>query len=929
MTPFVGRARELEALRGLIARARREGAPAVGLISGEPGSGKSRLLREAIAEVDPRRAVALGGFEPTEPIPLAASADLLRRLASVPEHGARLSELAFGGAAGQGEGALQIFEAANRALAAFGPLVLTLDDLQWVDGQTMALIHYLVTAAESGRRPLVVVSAARPSPAAVSFADGVVRSLPEGRRSAITLGGLDLAEGVSLARGIDDGLDQRAAEALWRRSAGNPFWLEALARGLGAADAANLIADRLRALSIDAAGLMNALAVGARPLDHDELSVILGWPEARLDQAERELVGRGLAVDERGSVRLAHDLIREAAARAIPDSTRRALHARFAARLETSAGDDLRLLAEALDHLTSAGLPSARLASRLVTSPQRRLLSAEDLARLSSIADALDDGTREQVELDRGLARLALELGEHEVALRLWSRVADRAEDASSRQEAHVEAARAIVNGRSDDPMGDGARHVARARSGPVDAITAIELDTFEAQIALDFRRDTRAGTVAADRAVARGRELAEAAGGPERLPRRARAAFHGALLTASQAAWMEERADDLATLTDAALEMAKDLGDEARPSALIGAGMAFHQMGHVRKAEALLRSAWELSDRLMLPSLMAEAGFQLTRELHLLGQLTEARALAEAAHLVQVRIRSWPLGDLSRAEQYAVEVSLGQPGALARFESVAANVDQHRQIGLYQEIALWTARRDGQSGAKEADRQHALAQAASDAMQCPRCSQELRIVSVELLARLGRLEDASRELASWEAAFPEEGHLGRRIWRATARAAIAKATGRADAASQLEQLAGILEGEERLLDAAWARLDLGEVLEAAANRPGAISAYGAAASLADRTGSLDQQRLAARGLRGLGVRAWRRGPSTTTGEGTGALSDREREVADIVAAGATNAEVADRLAIAPKTVERHVTNILAKLGARNRTELASILARR
>jgi len=55
-------------------------------------------------------------------------------------------------------------------------------------------------------------------------------------------------------------------------------------------------------------------------------------------------------------------------------------------------------------------------------------------------------------------------------------------------------------------------------------------------------------------------------------------------------------------------------------------------------------------------------------------------------------------------------------------------------------------------------------------------------------------------------------------------------------------------------------------------------------------------------------------------------LSDRERQVAGLIADGATNLEVAASLAISPKTVERHVTNILAKLGARNRTELAGLI---
>jgi len=50
-------------------------------------------------------------------------------------------------------------------------------------------------------------------------------------------------------------------------------------------------------------------------------------------------------------------------------------------------------------------------------------------------------------------------------------------------------------------------------------------------------------------------------------------------------------------------------------------------------------------------------------------------------------------------------------------------------------------------------------------------------------------------------------------------------------------------------------------------------------------------------------------------------LTDREVEVLEQVAAGYRNREIAERLNVTPKTVEYHLTNILAKLGARGRTE--------
>jgi DNA-binding NarL/FixJ family response regulator len=53
------------------------------------------------------------------------------------------------------------------------------------------------------------------------------------------------------------------------------------------------------------------------------------------------------------------------------------------------------------------------------------------------------------------------------------------------------------------------------------------------------------------------------------------------------------------------------------------------------------------------------------------------------------------------------------------------------------------------------------------------------------------------------------------------------------------------------------------------------------------------------------------------------ALSPRELDVARLVIEGASNPEIAAQLFLSRKTVERHVSNALAKVGARNRTELA------
>jgi DNA-binding NarL/FixJ family response regulator len=53
-------------------------------------------------------------------------------------------------------------------------------------------------------------------------------------------------------------------------------------------------------------------------------------------------------------------------------------------------------------------------------------------------------------------------------------------------------------------------------------------------------------------------------------------------------------------------------------------------------------------------------------------------------------------------------------------------------------------------------------------------------------------------------------------------------------------------------------------------------------------------------------------------------LSRREREVVPLLAEGLSNADIAKRLFVTPKTVEHHVTNILGRLGLRTRTEVAA-----
>jgi DNA-binding CsgD family transcriptional regulator len=149
------------------------------------------------------------------------------------------------------------------------------------------------------------------------------------------------------------------------------------------------------------------------------------------------------------------------------------------------------------------------------------------------------------------------------------------------------------------------------------------------------------------------------------------------------------------------------------------------------------------------------------------------------------------------------------------------------------------------------------------------------------------------------------------------ARGQIAAASGDEDAAEVLQDAVTAFTRLRMPLDAARARLELARAL--ATRSPAvAVDVARRAHDQLDDLGARRDADDAAALLRQLGAKS-RSGP-----RGNGALSRREVEVLRLLGEGLTNAQIAERLFISPKTAEHHVGRIYAKLDLRSRGEAAA-----
>ena len=912
---FVGRATELEALGRVVCRcAGREAV--VALVIGDPGSGKSRLLAEVSAG-DAVAVVRAAGHESERAVPLAAMSGLVRWLGETGEAGARLSELLFEAKRLEPLDPLRVFEATHRAICSLGkPLVLVIDDLQWVDELSVALCHYLLRAAGERRRGLAVVAAARRSRVASEFGDSLANALSSNAVTLVELGGLARVEGIELGRMFVPSLSEPNAASLWQRANGSPFWLEALARSRGTnTDAGELVRARLAGASADADALLVLLAVAARPLFADDCSGIEDWTSERLERAAEELSARGLAVHAGGALRPAHDLIREAVFVGLAAEVRVGVHRRLAGWLEARDGDGLLL--EALAHRRAGGLPTLSLAARIASSPSRRLLGAAGLAELEEVARDGELRGEHDLNLDIRVATLAAELACYEQAIERWLKVAERSADSRLAGAAFLAAAKAaceLGHFTEADRLLDQAE-----RAEPSDAILALETVAQRAAVRFPVEGRTAEARELAHEAARRARLLAPSQDDLAALDERGRraylAAFTAEFTAASQVTDEEAQAAALAEM----LHVSKTLDEGSHLMVLLRAAARDWSSERIRQIR-------NRAHRDLLPRIELDAGVSLAGTLLGQGRLLEAEAAAAEISELAART-SDGYDDRLRLPYYQCVIALyrgnwrGGLDALER-EGAAEPVPRLR-LRYHYEYTHWLARIGGVAEKDVVLARLAEAAALNANDDLPFETGQFRLVSAEALARVGCDRDARKALDDWGLNYLP-------VWpfqlprRRVAEALLLQRGGRIGAAiAELERAATAFAELDLALEALWTQLDLGRAL-AEVDRRRAAEIFRAAGADASERGADTLADLAEHELRALGVRTLRRGRTTIQEHPLAALTERERTIAALIAEGASNPEIANHLFLSRKTVEHHVSNALAKAGARNRAELAA-----
>jgi DNA-binding NarL/FixJ family response regulator len=987
MGTLVGRDTELARLRALLHDAA-AGRAVTGLVSGDAGIGKSRLVAEAMEIAEREGFTVLCGqcAEIGDSVPYLPFADAFRTAPPhiekavkarpvlsrlLPDGDGQAQEADWAGLARQ-----QMFGAALSLLselAASSPVLLVIEDLHWADATTRHLLTFLARMLHRERVAIIGTYRTDDLHRRHPLRSVIAELLRLPMVALVELGPLSaaaLAEILSNVQNAPSRVSAATLNSLVERAEGNAYYAEELltasctggSTGDGTGGTlptglAELLLSRVERVSDAAQQVLRAAAVAGGGAD-DLVRAASGLPDDAYEEAVREAAGQQLlAPDGPDGYKFRHALLREAVYGDLMPGERTRLHARLASLLADVPG----AAAELAHHsMASHDIPGAFAASIRAGGEAERIgapaeahrhydLALELWVRVEA-ADRIAGMTRGKLGLKSALAAAAS--GDVPRSVHLLRHIRDWVPGEAGPTESPGFAENTELRCRVGERL---AYHLLQSENTQwyaeaLDVARATVLET-PCEPPTWYRARAMAtyaiALMAAHRYddawdwVGQAREAARAAGSAS--------VEADALATNGQLALRAGRSGDAISMFTAAIEQAGAAGAVGvRLRAVSHLAAEYLARGELLEAGNLSHRGieWAEAEGLVL----APFGLDL-QHLHFQAHFAEGRwdATQEVADGFPVRVTRQAEAVLSAMALF-IDVARGNPAVGERRVWLEPFWDDvfvaYIARGILAEHALWQG---------DCERALAEAEAAIDADAWPAHSPSvIRVTAIALAARADRaarlrgtgdvsgadaeaaagaaLLEVAREGASYparpKAVLGPEG----RGWLARCEAEYARLTGTNSPEHWEKCLAEF--GPGYVYETARTQWRLAEALAEAGRRDEAAAVWRAARGTATRLGAAP---LGA-ALDDLARRA-RLDPAHTGSRGghagrpagaspLAALTDREREVLSLLTRGMSNREIGTELFITPKTASVHVSNILAKLGAASRTEAAAIAYR-
>jgi DNA-binding CsgD family transcriptional regulator/tetratricopeptide (TPR) repeat protein len=962
---FIGRARELARLLELLERAA-SGHPAVALVAGEAGVGKTRLLAELAARASRGGArVLVGGCLQVGDVglPYVPFIDAFRDLGARPDEAELVAPL-IAAVPGLGrllpaareegveppppgdgfeqvqllDGVLSLLDRLSRS----APLLLVIEDLHWADAASRHLLGFLARTLRASHILLVASYRSdelhRRHPLRPLLAE-LIRIPTLERIEVPPFSRDELAEYLRALVGAE--VPTGALDRILARSEGNAFFAEELVAA-GAVRAEVLLPDaladvllgRIEALPELAREVLKVAAAAGRGVGHQLLVAAAGRPEAELEQGLREAIAAQVLVTDPAtdSYRFRHALLQEVVYGDLLPGERSRLHATYA-RLLADQGSAAEL---AYHCVAGHDLPGALAALvRAAGEASEVLAPAEALGHLTGAIELWDRVPEpasvagvDLVDLQLRAAAAAGDSGEFRRAVSLARDAVAGAEGLQAARATERLAYYLLLEDRdAEEMLATSRRAVELVPAEPPTALRA-RVTAGLARVLQGLRQYDEARRWC-DEALA----VARAAGG-------ANEETH-ALITLAGLECRHDNAPVARSLLHDALRRAAAAGEhslELRAQCILGTlEMDF---GNLTTAREVLGEAVALAERsgLKWSEYGIQAHIQRFYAHYMAGAWDEAARLAgsvdDCAPTVPSLLAVTLFLEVGRGGHHAAE-------RLERLERVSHGDGwaTYMTLGCGIELACWQG---------DPDRARALVRVILAELDAAGEPWELSYIwpcTQGLAAEADRAERArsagdeavvndairaGRELLERARACERQCRaIGRQVgpealaWLARAEAEAARLEGHADP----DRWAASAEafGYGHVYEQARSRWRLAEALLATGRREEAQAAAAAAHEVAVRLGAAplrDQtEALARRGRLDIGLEA-------VPGDGATGLTPREREVLRLVADGRSNRQIAEALYISRKTASVHVSNILSKLGVHTRGEAAATARR-